>query len=271
MLRKYERMLIMILVLIPILFGCANHRHERRPHGARLSEAMQKASDDYQGKREIESPAPSSFHDEQTPMVQRVERQTATPPAMDEKTPQAKTGQSSLFGIAGGVGAIKTDGLYELNHFDISLGSYMDDRQRLEGYAGFGWALIDETDELNNAIDNGVGLFNLGLRYKYFTTRRHTFLGHYLTCGLAYSLMFWDYENAISLDGETIHSDNLEGFELYAGMGFHLAQTKNFQIGVEVLPSIILWENTTYKGFDNDVFDTFYMLKVRLTFSLLNE
>jgi hypothetical protein len=52
-------------------------------------------------------------------------------------------------------------------------------------------------------------------------------------------------------------------------MGLHLAQTDRFQLGLEALPSMTLWNSQTDKGFDNDVFGDFYTLTVRLTMSLL--
>jgi hypothetical protein len=148
------------------------------------------------------------------------------------------------------------------------VGGYLDERQRLEGFAGAGYPLIDEAADLDRSIDD-IWLVNFGVRYKFFTTPRHTFLGHYFTVGLAYSQLHWSYENPIQLDNETIRRDDLEGLELFAGMGLHLAQTERFQLGLEVLPSMTLWAAHTAQGFDNDVFGDFYTLEVRLTTSFL--
>jgi hypothetical protein len=86
---------------------------------------------------------------------------------------------------------------------------------------------------------------------------------------ISVAFRLWSCENANQLDNEPIRNDDLEGLELFAGMGLHLAQTERFQLGLEVLPSMICWAFQADKGFDNDVFGDFYTLKVRLTISLL--
>jgi hypothetical protein len=81
--------------------------------------------------------------------------------------------------------------------------------------------------------------------------------------------LYWSYENDILVDDRIVGSDGLYGFELLVGMGFNLAQFTNCQLGVELLPSIVMWDAYTDEGFDNDVFGTLFMLKLRFTMSYL--
>jgi hypothetical protein len=72
------------------------------------------------------------------------------------------------------------------------------------------------------------------------------------------------------VDDRSVGSDGLFGCELFGGMGFNLAQFPNYQLGVELLPSLVLWDAHTDEGFDNDVFGAFFMLKLRFTMSYLS-
>lgn len=260
--------LILTVLLLPLAVGCAGPSH--RPHHTGLSKAMEKASDDYKGDRKIETdaePAPwfdSLADDEDAPEMPAPE----SAPPIDTTTRGTGNRQTGVIGLSAGYGIIEADGIYQLNHIDVSLGGYIDEKNRLEGFAGYGYALIDETSELDKSIKD-ASLLYIGARYKHFTTPRYTFLGHYFTAGLAYSKLFWTYENTLYVDGREIDRDNLEGLELFAGMGLHLAQTEHFQLGLEILPSMTLWSAYTDEGFDNDVFGPLYMLKLRLTLSFL--
>ena len=116
---------------------------------------------------------------------------------------------------------------------------------------------------------SSAALLNLGLRYKYFTTPHHTLFGHYFILGLSYTHLSWSYENSIVVDGDLINNDSLDGIELFGGMGVNLLQTDNLQLGLEAIPSMTLWLAKTSEGFDNDVFDNFYTIKIRLTLRYL--
>lgn len=269
---KLKRPQILILICSLALFGCSSHRH--RPHGGKLSEAMEKASDTYPGERNIDTPHgeahPHDFSIRAPMDTQSLEPRTSGQidvPGPDKSV--AKSQQGLIFSLAGGAGLFKSDDFHPLTHFDLSLGVYVTERHRWELYAGFGWAQVDKSDTLENAIDGGISKLSLGLRYKYFTTPRYTFLGHYLIVGAGYTDMLWRYRNDIQVDGRTIGSDSIGGVEVFAGMGFHLMQTRHFQFGVEVLPSAILWFPYTREGFDNDIFGNPMMLKLRCTVSFL--
>ena len=47
-------------------------------------------------------------------------------------------------------------------------------------------------------------------------------------------------------------------------------QTKKFHFGIEILPTVILWEPNTSQGIDKDVFGPFYLLRVLGTVTFVN-
>ncbi len=263
--------------------GCS---HSHRRHRGKLSEAMEKASTDYEGDRRISTPE----HEYRDPvLIPDVDEQIISVPDRGPDMPDTETeGQKQedehgfwyteesdndiLYSLTGGTGVIKGEDFYEHKHISISVGKYLSENQRLEFFGGIGWAPVQETSDLDNSIEDGIILFVGGINYKYFTTPRYTFLGQYFLLGIALNEMFWHYENPIIVENENrIRSDHITGLELIAGLGVHIAQTKYFQIGAEVLPNIILWDFSTNKGFSNDVFGPFGTIKFRVTFTLMPE
>ncbi|MEJ2037504.1 MAG: hypothetical protein P8X55_01035 [Desulfosarcinaceae bacterium] len=265
---KFICLLLSILVVLATAAGCTGPRHTK------LSESAEKASDDHKGDRVVESgrqPHPHPWHHHRPAdagaMDEALAQETQPAGTTPSASPQGSR-EPGVFALGAGYGLIKGEDFYQLNQIDLSLGGYLDEKNRLEGFLGYGQALIDETSDLHRSIKD-ASILSIGMRYKYFTTPRYTFLGHYFTLGLAYSKLSWSYENAVFLDGREIGHDSLLGMELFAGMGLHLVQTEHIQLGIEVLPSMTLWSAYTDEGFDNDVFGPLYMLKLRLTLSFL--
>lgn len=185
----------------------------------------------------------------------------------DEHIPEDLEKLPGAFSISAGSGFFKGDDFYPLAHMDLSMGAYFTKKTRPELYIGLGFADIDESELLDNAISGSVTFYSLGVRIKQYTTPLYHPVGHYFVGGLAYTSMNWKYNNEIFADGDTIQYDGIAGLEAFFGMGFHLAQTRNTQIGLEVLPTVIWWSDETNEGFDNDVFGDPLMLKLRLVFS----
>lgn len=273
------RYLVLIPVIVSLLFGCAGPSHG--PNGAKLSQAMKKASDTHRGDRTIETPygdQPTIDSDINGPgsrssKAEKNQNQVPSHPHTgQELNGKAASGpeNSLTLGFAAGTGIMKSDDLEPLYYFDISLGGYLKKKHQIELFLGFGYAQVRESGPLGSSIDDGVDLFSIGARYKYFFTPRYTFLGCYLTAGLAYDWMGWSYKNDIEVDGRSIGSDWLSGIEVFAGVGFNLAQTRHYHFGVEVLPAYVLWPYNTNEGFSNDVFDNLAMMKLRFVVTWLD-
>ena len=271
---KFRPLPFLILLSLIVVIGCAGPRH--RPHATKLSKAMEKASDDNTEDNVIHTehhrPQFKPHHHHEAEDWDTTDPESDSLPSPSEGHPALAPGERNalpgVFALSAGYGIIKGEDVYQLNHIDLSFGGYLDEKNRLEGFVGYGYALIDKTSELNDSIKD-ASMLSLGARYKYFTTPRYTFLGHYFTVGLAYSKLLWSYQNPVFLEDREINHDSLEGLEVFAGMGLHLAQTEHIQFGLEILPSLTLWSPYTEEGFDNDVFGPFYMLKLRFTLSFL--
>ncbi len=178
------------------------------------------------------------------------------------------------FSLAGGTGLLGGEDFYGFNHLNLSFGGDISEEGRAEFSLGLGWAPVQKTSYLNQSIKDGILIANLSLQYKGFLTPPYTFMGSYFLIGGGYSHLFWKYENSIQADEyddygniigtDTISNDSLGGLDLFCGLGFNIVQTKNFQLGGELVPGIIVWYWETVQGFDNDVFDPFGYVKFRL-------
>jgi len=137
----------------------------------------------------------------------------------------------------------------------------------MEFNGGCAWAPIQHTSVLKQSLDGGITLLNLGLIYRWFSTPEHTFLGQYFTLGLKYNYMIWadTYDDWGNVTGtEKITYDRLSGFEFFSGIGFHILQVEEIQIGGEFSPGVIFWFGETSEGFENDVFSTFWYVKFKV-------
>lgn len=276
-----------VMLAMALLLSCSGSGANRR---GKLSDAMGKTSDKHQGDRKAETePAPDRETDEN---VERAE--TASPPdsgvtatgeeaeeaslAGEDTSPNSDISSSWWTTLSFGKALTTQEGFAGLNQFNLTFGNYLSWRWRGEVVLGGGWAPVEESSELRNSLKKNVVILSFGLGAKYYLTRQHTFLGNYLLGGLNFSFMFWEYKNAITADvyddygnvtgTEEIHSDNIGGLDIYLGIGFNLAQSSRFQLGLEAVPGILLWDDKTRQGFDNDVFKpaAYAKLKVVVNF-----
>jgi len=272
--------LFLLLLLIAFFSNCASSSHHHRR--GKLSDAMEKASDESED-REVDTepdPDPDYYYEEDDDeyIYQSFSDDTLNQQQSSDMHPEIMDtdleSSPAWISIKGGTGFIKGKDFFGFNHFNLAAGTFPIPQHRVEFNAGFAWAPLQQTSTLKKSLDGGVTLLNLGLNYKWFTTPEHTFLGQYFSFGFKYNYMIWSYKNPILADyyddwgnyegTEEITGDGLSGFEFYSGIGFHVMQVKGFQIGTEVSPGVIFWVWETTEGFENDVFSTFWYVKFKV-------
>jgi hypothetical protein len=287
MLKKYfyfnlHGILVLCLLIVSalILQSCAGSKKYR---SGKLSDAMEEASDEHEGERKVDTQPNPEDEDDEGEFVVGIDSEPSTYLTTDSSSVNQAEFQpvdfivgrkQNWFTIAGGTGLLREEDFYGLNHFNLALGAFFKKRHYAELLAAIGSAPVQETSLLSQSLDGGVLLLHLGAGYKYYITPKHTFMGLYICAGLGYAYMRWSYKNPFEamaydeygdeLGMETISSDGVSGFELYAGLGLNIFQTEGFQLGGEVLPGFIAWRGETSEGFDNDVFDTIYYTKLKV-------
>jgi hypothetical protein len=256
---------LLLLSFIPLfLAACAG---SSQSNGAKLSEAMRKASDDNNGDRTVatrplyqEADTSGSLLGDFLSAVTIVRDSTSESPR-DTRAPKEKQSdapaQPTWLSLGGGSGVINSNALYGLNHIEARMSGYLSQRTRLALIGGIDFAPVQTTSNLARSLDGGLLILNARGQFNWYTTPQHTFLGQYFFLGGGYNYMMWQYRNAIRAAGRSVRSDALDGVEFFGGVGLNLIQTKHFQLGGEVTPGIMLWFPTTSEGFANDVFSAF--------------
>ena len=272
--KKYHKLFpltILIILLSQFFFSsCAST-------SGNLSDAMDKASDDYEGERVVES-----YEEEEDEEEEVYYEEDDEDDNVSGFVSSSDSGTSSLdlkFGISFGSGLLSSNDYYGLNHANAILGDGEHSFFYFSG--GFAWSPIQETSELSKSLDGSVKMLNVGIGYRGFTTPSYTFLGQYFAVGLNYNLLMWSYKNSIEKDvfdsygnytgTSTINGDILNGVELYGEIGLNLFQTDGLDLGMSISPGVILWMGATGEGFNNDVFDSFYYLKFKFNILLKNK
>jgi hypothetical protein len=251
------------------LYGCAS---SGSAHRGKLSEAMEKASDENNGSRQVQPDGGSSYRRDDDTSASWIARvlsggdssvASMQPAVMISETPEKKESLQGWFSIAAGTGIISEKAFYGLDHVNLRIGTYTSEHARIEMSGGIGWAPVQQSNTLSHSIDGGVLLLNAGFQANWYTTPKYTFLGNYFLAGGSYNYMMWRYRNAIYSGFQRITDDAIDGVELYGGVGFNLVQTSFFQLGGEVTPGIVFWVGDTREGFTNDVFGPFSYVKFK--------
>lgn len=288
-----------VMLAMALLLSCSSSGANRR---GRLSDTVEKSSDKHQGDRKTET-KPDLAQDggeivemEAVPANPAEKDGTDTASLPDSGGTAAGAEGASLAGedtspdnditslgwatLSFATALTTQDGFARLNQFNLTLGNHFAQRWRGEVVMGGGWAPMKGGSDLQNSLKKNVIILNIGLAVKYYLTPGHTFLGTYLLAGLSYNRMFWEYKNPITADAydeygnvtgtEQIYSDNIGGTDIYLGIGFNLAQTRRFQLGLEAVPGILLWGGQTWEKFDNDVFKPAVYAKLKVVINFRN-
>ena len=259
---------ILFLVFILIVFvGCSTGRSHSR---GSLSNVMDKASDDYEGEREVETewekPKWQHHHDNDDVEISAdILDDEAQPDSYSDTGGQSFDGPW-YFGISGSYGLVENDDFNRMKKIGIILGQ-ADSKMVFEGFVGGEWASVKALSETDQSIESNIVIFNAALNIKYFPSGSYTSnnVEPYLLLGLGYRYMYWDYENDVyTSGGEKITFDTLDGYDLHAGVGINIPASDKIKMGLELIPSVTLWGDLTHKGFTNDVFKPFYDVRMRM-------
>ncbi|MBN2857459.1 MAG: hypothetical protein JXN63_03570 [Candidatus Delongbacteria bacterium] len=258
---------IILTLIVLTLISCSP---SSRRAGS-LSDAMEKASDDYHGERKVDAvveveepeyiPADSTFI--------TYERSNENEPLKD-----------LWLGLKFGTGVLSTKSFYGVTSFAFTGNQFVGERNSLSFDIGLEYSplqttqtaeFVPEEDKIVKALDGGVITLFAGMDYRYYTTPKHTFIGNYFSAGAGVKSMFWSYKNPIEIreydeygnytGTETISGDQLWGFDINAALGLNYIQFKHFSLGIEFNPRITIWGFNTYEGFSNDMFYPFLYLK----------
>jgi len=254
--------------------GCVTTPAHNRPAKGRLSDVMKKASDQYQGDRNLAMSDP--HHDDgesvwfQVPIVSAAAVEPATPapaatpaehpprPAPVHTLPPRKPLRTDnlWFGVRGGSGAATNAYFFRTGGFDLVLEAYNGSDQSARLVAGFHTMSVRDNGNLvSTAVEGEPVVLGFGGEYKFYETPETSFFGFYFLAGLQFNLMTWTYRNTVWENHENpIASDALGGMDIYPCLGARLLQTEPVILGLELRPGVKVWQDQTQEGYDNDLF-----------------
>ncbi|MFZ4621789.1 MAG: hypothetical protein ACOYNS_14605 [Bacteroidota bacterium] len=184
----------------------------------------------------------------------------------------SETIQSFSVGLNASSGFLSSNEFYGMTSFGLNVSGELEQGVIGEIGADMTFAPLQRTSKLSHSIEDGIVLFDLNFQLRFPTTPEYTFIGQYFLLGGGVNIMLWSYKNPIkapvySADGslrgyDQIDSDQLNGINLFTGIGFDLTQSLPVHLIIEVKPGVIIWTGTTTEGFDNDIFANFAYLQV---------
>lgn len=285
---------LLLCVISFFYFGCSSTESTRK---GKLSDAVEASSDDHQGERKVDAAyrEPNEEENEDIPPETNKEPEasengdslyttkseqkyftTTKAESYDSLAVnelQNEAGEKFSIGLFAGTGLLSSSDFYGLTSGGLNLVLPIEGFLS-ELYLSGSYSPIQETSKLSRSLDEGVSLLEIGVQVRFPTTPEFTFIGHYFFFGFGGSMMLWSYKNpflAPTYDAngnrtgdETIFSDGLNGINLFVGTGIDLTQTLPFHFIAEITPGIILWNNSTHEGFDNNIFSPFVYFQFRL-------
>jgi hypothetical protein len=174
-----------------------------------LSDAMDKASDDYKGERKVEAvveteepeyiPADSTFIEFEQ---------------HGESGEDGKPLKDLWLGLKFGTGVMNTESFYGLTSFALTGNQFIADKNSLSFDLGLEYSPLQTTrttefdpeeDKIVKALEGGVITLFAGMNFRYYTTPKHTFIGNYFSAGAGVKSMFWSYKNPIEISEYSVY------------------------------------------------------------------
>ena len=265
--------LLVIIISTLLLLALSSCSPSTRRAG-NLSDAMEKASDDYPGERKVKAVVEEEPENDNPNVIVKESENS------NDSNAGGKPLKDLWLGLKFGTGIMSTESFYGLTSFAFTGNQFIGNRKSLSFELGLDYSPLQTTrtaefdpeeDKIVKALDGGAITLFAGMNFRYYTTPKHTFIGNYFSAGAGVKSMFWSYKNPIEIKEydeygnytgtETISSDHLWGFDVNAALGLNYIQFRHFSLGVEFNPGMTIWGFDTYEGFSNDMFYPFLYLK----------
>lgn len=271
---------ISLAVLFILQSSCAlmNSADEHHATRGKLSDAMEKSSDNYQGPREVIAPPANTTIEEEKNSERIVFTSSAdeTQPFPDDHTFELAESRHRTKGE--GVGLTKAIGIMPDNYFqqhssyqfNYSFGQVDTNNGEFELYARYDAAAVKKGHKIYSSIRGDVTTLGIGAQLKFFQSQILPMLSPYYVGGVGMLATSWDYRNSFTVsDGSTIFRDSVFGGELYLGAGMRYSPIRFVNASIELGPRITLWDDVTNQDFENDVFRANFSIFLSLDFSLV--
>lgn len=277
---KFLQKLLLCLFIITLI-SCSTNKKYNRKRG-KLSDAMEKAKDDYEGERVVETNYEIEDEDESADWLtflfgcentEKEENKTTIENQHIETEKKEIKFTSVWLQLHSDIGVMKVKNETDVFQMGVSLGGYVNEYNSLHFTFNAGVGNLMQDSEINESIRNEVDLMDLSLSVRKYATPLHTFIGGYLILGGGLSMILYDYRNPLTAidefgEIEYIDDDGLVGLNFFLGSGGHLFNSGRLRIGSELILGTKFWSPQTFADFTNDVIQVSPYIKLRFKFSL---
>lgn len=251
------RYLFVSIVILSLLIPLSCTTTSTKDRGS-LSDAMDKARDDYPEEREL--PSEPRNNDE---WDREDDRDYYEDDWEDDQDGEYVyyTGPTAMY-----LGARGGNALYSYPYFDslfdseLLLGTGLEKTEFLF-FGGIKAVTAREDSAIKDSIDEGVIFLRGGVEGRYYPFPSWPVFSPYLLAQAGGLYMYWSFKNPLDAGSETITSDSVGGMILAAGAGINLINTDTFRLGAAWIPEVHFFYSETHEGFENDVFDAYSTIR----------
>ncbi|WP_319561449.1 hypothetical protein [Marispirochaeta sp.] len=248
----------MLLGVLLLVSACTTSSPYNR---GSLSDAMEKAKDDYPEEREVPN---------ERDRRSRKEKDQPSQTPMDEAASIASNSGGNIFLSARGGNAF-----YSSPYFDSLLDaeillSFREGRAEAGLFGGFKSVTAKSGSSIEESVDGGVIILRAGIEGRFYPFPELNFFSPYILGQAGGIYMYWSFKNPLQAGADTITSDSVGGMMLGVGAGVNVIDTDFFRVGAVCIPETHLFHSETQEGFQNDVFDYYGTVRwaVEVGFSL---
>ena len=255
-----------ILLIILATTACAT---VEPPDRGDLSDAMRVASDNYKGERRLTDPEPQFVVESDTDEIVELEMEgTSSTAAAVTSRPEPKVWYKSIM-ITRGFGRAAGGDYQDHRSVQFSMAGEDQVNTQSEVYVGAETVSLRKDSNLYPSVKGDLDVLTAGLKLKHYFRPRSEQIRPYLSGGAGGAYMFWRYRNPyMTSSGDFINGDSLTGFTLFGATGIEFKPARFISLFVEVSPKIRLWNERTGKGYNNNEFNTMYLMAYSLGLSL---
>lgn len=238
------RNFILYLLIIVILGSCVTQSSKSR---GSLSDAMDKARDDYPDEREVPDGDKDIFSIWDSDENDDYEEYEEYEPYEDDGDYEPL---DLFYSFSMGKTSLAGPYFSSAASYEISLGY---DEEKVGTYLYGGVTVLEENGNHNisESIENSWMLEG-GLELRYIPLGSSDFFSPYILGRVGGMYLNWNFKN--SLNEGDISNDSLGGLSLAAGLGINIINSKFLRLGVACKPRLYLYGGETYEGFYNDYF-----------------
>lgn len=242
------RKCLFIIIVLLFFSSCITYSTKSRGN---LSDAMEKARDDYPDEREVpESEGEGGFFIPWDYDDDEYYDNGDDDYYDDFGEDPVYIPLESYFSYNLGVSIINGPYFSSATNHEILIG---DDEDTIGFYFYGAITILEENSnhDVSLSIKNSW-IMDGGVEFRLVPLGRREFLSPYLAARVGGILLSWEFQNSLNM-GDITH-DTVGGMSLGVGVGLNIINSEFFRMGISCKPRLFLYSGQTVEGFNNEYF-----------------